>query len=71
MNQSELFELKQKIHDAIQSYFGAAGNGPSFTHRFDEIFAAAFQKLEAAQPPPQQEQEHGDNQPQGTEAGQP
>jgi hypothetical protein len=59
MNQSELSELKQKIHDAIQSFFGAAANGPSFTNRFDEIFAAAFQKLEAAQPPPQQEQEHG------------
>ena len=70
MNQSDLFELKQQIADAIKSFFGGAANGPSFTHRFDEIFAAAFQKLEAAQPLSQQEQEHAD-QPQGTETRQP
>jgi hypothetical protein len=46
MTQSELYELKQKILDAIQASFGAVANGPSFTHKFDKIFAEAFKKME-------------------------
>jgi hypothetical protein len=46
MTKADLYELKQKILDAIHVYFGGVANGPSFTHKFDKIFADAFEKME-------------------------